>query len=77
MLSNVVKLTRNSLGFSDASTNLKMSSIAFTIRPSPVPLESLLDDVGTVVNTDGVAAFLGLGPSIVCVLYEVQRLISK
>lgn len=45
-----------------------MSSIAFTIRPSPVLLESLPEDDGVALDADGVAAFLGFGPSIVCVL---------
>lgn len=65
------KLTRNSSGFSEVSTNLKISLMAFTIRPSPVLLESLPEDEGVAV--EGVAAFLGLGPSIVCVLNEVEN----
>jgi hypothetical protein len=46
-----------------------MSSIAFTMRPSPVLLlESGPDDEAVEFAVEGVAAFLGLGPNIVCVL---------
>jgi hypothetical protein len=55
-----------------------MSSIAFTIKPSPweagvvsPPLPLDADDVEVAV--DGVAAFFGFGPSIVCVLNEMER----
>jgi hypothetical protein len=44
-----------------------MSSIALTMSPSPVLLESLAEDkVGALLLAEGVVAFLlGFGPSIV------------
>jgi hypothetical protein len=74
----IYTLTLNSWGFSDSSTNLKISAIALTISPSAGLLvfggvSELLDDVEDEV--EGVAAFFGFGPNIVCVLPGIPYLI--
>lgn len=46
--------------------------MAFTMRPSPVLPESLPEDDVKDLAVEGVPAFFGLGPSIVCVLNGSQ-----